>query len=101
MKRAIKEEKLTPYYYYPIVVYLDEDEMEQYRDISYRVSKECHKDKHGNFKITDKGKRLLLQRARIVAGAKSKLVELKKLMQNYKNDTHILVYCRRNKGTDI
>lgn len=93
LKRAIKEGKLTPYYYYPVVVYLDEDEMEQYRDISYRVSKECHKDKHGNLKITDKGKRLLLQRARIVAGAKSKLVELKKLMQNYKNDTHILVYC--------
>ena len=93
LKRAIKEEKLTPYYYYPVVVYLDEDEMEQYRDISYRVSKECHKDKHGNLKITDKGKRFLLQRARIVAGAKSKLVELKKLMQNYKNDTHILVYC--------
>ena len=93
LKRAIKEGKLTPYYYYPVVVYLDEDEMEQYRDISYRVSKECHKDKHGNLKITDKGKRLLLQRARIVAGAKNKLVELKKLMQNYKNDTHILVYC--------
>ena len=93
LKRAIKEGKLTPYYYYPVVVYLDEDEMEQYRDISYRVSKECHKDKYGNLKITDKGKRLLLQRARIVAGAKSKLVELKKLMQNYKNDTHILVYC--------
>ena len=93
LKRANKEGKLTPYYYYPVVVYLDEDEMEQYRDISYRVSKECHKDKHGNLKITDKGKRLLLQRARIVAGAKSKLVELKKLMQNYKNDTHILVYC--------
>lgn len=93
LKRAIKEGKLTPYYYYPVVVYLDEDEMEQYRDISYRVSKECHKDKRGDLKITDKGKRLLLQRARIVAGAKSKLVELKKLMQNYKNDTHILVYC--------
>lgn len=93
LKRAIKEGKLTPYYYYPVVVYLDEDEMEQYRDISYKVSKECHKDRHGNLKITDRGKMLLLQRARIVAGAKSKLVELKKLMQNYKDDTHILVYC--------
>lgn len=93
LKRAIKEGKLTPYYYYPVVVYLDEDEMEQYRDISYNVSKECHKDKYGNFKITDRGKMLLLQRSRIVAGAKSKLVELKKLMQNYKNDTHILIYC--------
>lgn len=93
LQRAIKEGKLTPYYYYPIVVYLDEDEMEQYRDISYKISKECHKDKHGNVKITDKGKMLLLQRARIVAGAKSKLVELKKLMQDYKDDTHLLVYC--------
>lgn len=93
LKRAIKEGKLTPYYYYPVVVYLDEDEMEQYRDISYKVSKECHKDRYGNLKITDRGKMLLLQRARIVAGAKSKLVELKKLMQNYKDDTHILVYC--------
>lgn len=93
LKRAIKEGKLTPYYYYPIVVYLDEDEMEQYRDISYKVSKECHKDRHGNLKITDRGKMLLLQRARIVAGAKSKLLLLKKIMQKYKDDTHILVYC--------
>lgn len=93
LKRAIKEGKLTPYYYYPIVVYLDEDEIRKYRDISYRISKECRKDKHGNLRITDKGKMLLLQRARIVAGAKSKLIELKKLMQSYKNDAHILVYC--------
>lgn len=97
LKRAIKEGKLTPYYYYPVVVYLDEDEMEQYRDISYKVSKECHKDKHGNLKITDRGKRLLLQRARIVAGTKSKLVELKKIMQNYKHDDHILIYCGATK----
>lgn len=93
LKRAIKEGKLTPYYYYPVVVYLDEEEMEQYRDISYKVSKECHKDKRGNLKISDRGKMLLLQRARIVAGAKNKLLELKKLMQKYKDDTHILVYC--------
>lgn len=93
LKRAIKEGKLTPYYYYPIVVYLDEDELAEYRDISYKASKECHKDKHGILKITEKGKMLLLQRARIVAGAKSKLTELKKQMEQYKNDTHILVYC--------
>lgn len=93
LQRAIKEGKLTPYYYYPIVVYLDEEEMERYRDISYKASKECHKDKQGNVKITEKGKMLLLQRARIVAGAKSKLDELRNQMQQYKEDTHILVYC--------
>ena len=45
LNRAIKEKKLTPYYYYPIVVYLDDEEMEKYKEISYLASKECHKDK--------------------------------------------------------
>lgn len=93
LKRAIDEGKLTPYYYHPVIVYLDEEEMAEYRDISYRASKECHKDKNGKFKISEKGKMLLLQRARIVAGAKSKLDTLRKLMRQYKEDTHILVYC--------
>lgn len=97
LQRAIKEGKLTPYYYYPVVVYLDEEEIERYRDISYKASKECHKDKQGNVKITEKGKMLLLQRARIVAGAKSKLDELRNQMQQYKDDTHILVYCGATK----
>lgn len=97
LQRAIKEGKLTPYYYYPVVVYLDEEEIERYRDISYKASKECHKDKQGNVKITEKGKMLLLQRARIVAGANSKLDELRNQMQQYKDDTHILVYCGATK----
>ncbi len=93
LKRAIKEKKLTPYYYYPVVVYLDDEELEKYKEISYMASKECHKDKHGKLKITEKGKRLLLQRARIVAGAKSKLDALRELMEKYKDDTHMLIYC--------
>ena len=93
LERAIKEKKLTPYYYYPIVVYLEDDELEEYKNISYLASKECHKDKNGKLVITEKGKRLLLQRSRIVAGARSKLDALKELMKQYKNDTHMLVYC--------
>lgn len=93
LKRAISDGKLTQYYYHPVVVYLDDEEMAEYRDISYKISMECYRDKHGKVNITEKGKRLLLQRARIVAGAKSKLDELRRLMQQYKNDTHILVYC--------
>lgn len=93
LNRAIKEKKLTPYYYYPVLVYLDDEELEKYKEISYLVSKECHRDKHGKLNITEKGKRLLLQRAQVVAGAKSKLDILRSLMQKYKDDTHILVYC--------
>ena len=93
LERAIKEKKLTPYYYYPVLVYLDDEELEKYKEISYLASKECHRDKFGKVTITEKGKRFLLQRARVVAGAKSKLDELRRLMKNYKDDTHMLVYC--------
>lgn len=36
---------------------------------------------------------IMIQRARIVAGAKMKLEKLKEVMTPYKNDNHILVYC--------
>ena len=101
LKRAIDEKKLTPYYYYPVLVYLDDDEYGRYKELSYLASKECHKDKHGKLLITEKGKRLLLQRARVVAGAKSKLSKLRELMEKYKDDTHILVYCGATKTQDF
>lgn len=93
LKRAIDEGKLTPYYYYPILVYLDEDELEHYKDLSYQIRKECHQDRRGKLKITEKGKMLLMQRARIVAGAKQKIDVLREKMEPYKSDSHILVYC--------
>jgi len=93
LKMAIKEGKLTPYYYYPICVYLDDDELAEYKDISYKASKEIHKNKQGKITITERGKMLLMQRARIVAGARGKLTELRKLMKDYKTDSHILIYC--------
>ncbi len=97
LKRAIDEKKLTPYYYYPVVVYFNDDEREQYREISYFVSKECHRNKYGELSITARGKRLLLQRARLVAGARGKLDVLRNLMIKYKDETHILVYCGATK----
>lgn len=100
LERAIDEKKLTPYYYYPVLVYLDGDEFDRYKELSYLASKECHKDKHGKFIITEKGKSLLLQRARVVAGAKGKLFKLKELMEDYKEDTHILVYCGATRSQD-
>ena len=34
-----------------------------------------------------------MQRSRIVAGAKQKIDLLREIMEKYKNDSHILVYC--------
>lgn len=93
LKRAIDEGKLTPYYYYPILVYLDEEELNEYKDLSYQIGKECHHDKQGKLKVTNLGKTLLMRRASLVAGARGKLDLLRKKMVEYKDDSHILVYC--------
>lgn len=97
LNRAIREGKLTPYYYHPVVVYLEDDELEKYKDLSYKISRECHVNKHGELKITDSGKRLLLARARLVAGARQKLEALREVIKPFVNDSHMLVYCGATK----
>lgn len=93
LARAIAEDKLTPYYYYPVAVCLEDDEFEKYKNLSYEIAKECHKDKNGKIKVTNRGERKMLERSRVIAGARAKLPKLKELMEEYKDDTHILVYC--------
>lgn len=93
LDKAIAEDKLTPYYYYPVPVCLEDDEFEKYKNLSYEIAKECHKDKNGKIKVTNRGERKMLERSRLIAGARAKLPKLKELMEEYKDDTHILVYC--------
>ena len=40
-----------------------------------------------------KGEMLLLERARLVAGAEEKIPKLKQVLSRYRNDKHLLVYC--------
>lgn len=93
LERAIKEGKLTEYYYYPILVYLTEYELEKYKILTRDIGKNIIKLKSGTTKLNSKGERLALERARLVAGAANKLEELKDIMVEYRNDKYILVYC--------
>ena len=101
LARAIREGKLTPYYYYPKVVYLSEGELEAYRELSKKVAKQCHLKSDGTYEMTEYGKKLLIERARLVAGASSKVDLLRTLMEEYKQDTHILVYCGATRSFDF
>lgn len=92
LERAIKEKKLTPYYYYPIPVYLSEEELEKYKLLSRDIAK-CIIKRNGSIKLNDRGKRLSLERARVVAGAINKISILEEKIKKYQNDSHILVYC--------
>lgn len=100
LERAIRENKLTPYYYYPKLVYLTDDELDAYRELSKKVVKQCHLGSDGKYIITEYGKKLLIERARLVAGASNKVLLLKELMRDYKDDSHILVYCGAARSFD-
>ena len=74
MERAIGEDKLTKYKYYPVVVHLNEDELEKYGQLSYEMSRCLTTGKNGKPKLNKRGEILALQRARLVAGASEKLL---------------------------
>ncbi|NCC87249.1 MAG: DEAD/DEAH box helicase [Clostridia bacterium] len=100
LERAIKEKKLTPYKYYPIVITLSEEELAAYDQLSYEIGKCVIKGKNGRIKLSEKGKKLALKRARIVAGARAKLDALKEQIYPYVDQKHILVYCGATKGLE-
>lgn len=97
LERAIEEKKLTPYKYYPIVITLNDAELEQYDNLSYEMSKCIIKGKNGKFKLSERGKIVAMNRARLVAGAEDKLQKLNEEIVPYEKDKHILVYCGATK----
>lgn len=93
LKRAIQEDKLTKYKYYPILVELDEDELGQYVELTKKIKQFKYKSDENMKRIPDALKKLLLRRARIIAGAKNKINKLIEIITPYKDMSNILVYC--------
>ena len=83
---------LTRYYYYPVLTYLDQDELSDYLSITGQLAKAIHK-KNGKVVLTERAKQLLIKRSRVVAGARGKLPELQRQIAPHIDDKHILVYC--------
>ena len=92
LKDAIDSQMLTRYYYYPVLTYLDQDELSEYLMITSQLAKAIRK-KNGKVVLTEHAKQLLIKRARIIAGAKGKLPELQKQIAPFVDDKYILVYC--------
>lgn len=92
LKDAIENKMLTRYFYYPVLTYLDEDELEEYLNLTRQLATVISK-KGGKVVLSEYAKQILIKRSRVIAGTRSKLPELKKQMEEYINDKHILVYC--------
>lgn len=93
LKDAIDNDMLTPYYYHPVTVSLNDEELGQYIDLTTKIRKNVHRDKAGKVTLSEYAKMLLIKRARIVAGAVEKIRTLRSLLERYKDDNQILVYC--------
>lgn len=93
MKQAIDEHMLTRYYYHPVCVFLDEDELKNYNELSYKIKKALKYNEDGTEKLTEVAKALLIKRSRIVAGARNKINVLKDIMMKHKKEKQMLIYC--------
>lgn len=97
LERAIEENKLTKYKYYPVICTLNETELQRYNELTYEIGKCIINDKHGKKKLSERGKILALARARLIAGAEDKITKLEEKITPYINNNHILTYCGATK----
>lgn len=97
IQRAIEEKALVEYEYYPIIVSLLEEELEEYQNLTKIIGQYIVK-KNGKTKVTENGQQIMFKRSRLVAGAENKLNVLEEYLLPYKDTSHILVYCGATKG---
>lgn len=93
LEQAIKDDKLTPYYYYPVPVYLESDELDEYNELTEKIINIIRKSPK-NAPLPQSAEMLLIKRARVVAAARNKISALYKIIKNdYTNDNQMLIYC--------
>lgn len=80
MRRAIIEERLMPYYYYPYPVKLEDDEMVDYARITRQLI-QLYNDS-GNFSDPERARKLLLLRKNILHKARNKMVVFRNIIKD-------------------
>jgi superfamily II DNA or RNA helicase len=88
---AISEGFLTPYYYYPHIVYLNNEEFSIYRELTIKIVKALGIEEKNQSKSYIES--LLIKRAKVIQGAEAKIPKLEELMNEYAKKDSILVYC--------
>jgi DNA phosphorothioation system restriction enzyme len=91
LAEAIEAGALTPYEYFPHVVYLEDEELDQYLHLTAKIARLSFADE--DQKVEGPLLMLLVQRARILAGAQGKLSALAEVVRPLSDTTHNLFYC--------
>lgn len=95
LAEALKDQVLTPYYYYPVLVELTDRETEQYEMLTARISVLAAQRGMTDLETaSDTQLQLLLfQRARLLGAASNKLVKLDKILSTRDPQPLTLFYC--------
>jgi DNA phosphorothioation system restriction enzyme len=96
LDQAIKKGYLTKYYYYPHLVYLEEDESEKYYEITRKLAKLLSKTSGSelwNMEQHESLQGLLIERSRILSSARNKLTKLRELFKHQTQSRYNLIYC--------
>lgn len=98
LEDAINDKKLTPYYYFPVLVYLTAEEEEEFIELSKKISKIAQFNNDDSSAL----EMLLIKRARIIGGSHNKLPTLDKLItdENLSTSQDNLFYCASTKDED-
>ena len=89
---AIERGFLCEYYYYPVLCELDDEEMEEYRELSVKIAKmSVREDSTGE--MSSYLQAALIERARLLGGIQSKVNNLSSLMAERQDSVFNLVYC--------
>lgn len=91
LEKAIDNKFLAPYFYYPVMVNLESNEMEEYIRISKRLL-QFFDHETGAFKNSQQAEKLLLQRKRIIHKAINKLSAYSSILNQLSKEKK-LRYC--------
>ena len=100
LEKAIKEGFLTPYYYHPIPIQLNDDEIERYRILTTKIVPLIEKAKSDQA-INERLSLLLIKRSNILKNANAKIEKLDEIINSVKDLSHSIFYCVPKQIEDV
>ncbi len=92
LEEAICNGNLVEYDYHPVYAFLSQSEFKEYRKLTRQI-KQCVEVEHGKTVLNEMGQMLLFKRSRLLAGAEEKIEVLRGLLEGYRKEKYMLVYC--------
>jgi DNA phosphorothioation system restriction enzyme len=100
LSRAIAEGRLCRYRYYPVLVQLTDDEADAYEEITSKLARFFHGGGTDD-EVREAAMRLLIKRARLIAGAVNKLEALSRVITSLPEPPRkAIFYCGDGRTTD-